>query len=116
MPTPTRANLLVAAHFAPRLDDPATRQEAVWAWNEVLYDQDIIDPNYSMEDARVLIDRAFVDPSFIADADLPTVRAMSTFLSRAERLCDGWLDQAAENGVAAALALRLGVLGQEATW
>lgn len=108
MSTASPSDLRMVADLAPQLDDPSTRREAVWLWNQALYDRGVIDPDYSMKATRLLVDRAFADPTLIASADLPTVRAMSTFLSRGERFCDGWLERAAENGVAAALARRLG--------
>jgi hypothetical protein len=110
---PTRADLLCIAGFAQDLQDPNTAHAAVGAWDDALYDHHVIDFGYSFDEARALIHRAGTDPSFIAGADLRTVRSMATFLSRAERFCDGRLDRAVESGLVLALTRRLGELAAE---
>ncbi len=110
---PTRAHLLRIAAFAEAFQDPHTAGAAVGAWDEALYDHHIIDFGYSFDEARALIHRAADEPSFIAGADLRTVRSMATFLSRAERFCDGRLDRAVESGLVLVLTRRLGELATE---
>lgn len=110
MTTPTRSDLRAVALFAARLEDPATRQDAAWSWNEELYDHNVIDPEYSPDTARSWLKSAAADGTFVASADLAQVRAMMTFLSRAERFCDGRIEKYANNGVIALLCRRMGEL------
>lgn len=107
---PTRTDLQAVALFAARLEDPATRQDAAWSWNVALYDHNVIDPDYSPDAARSWLKSAAAGGDFLASADLGQLRAMMTFLSRAERFCDGWIEEYANNGVIALLCRRIGEL------
>lgn len=110
MAIPTQTDLQAVASFATHLEDPSTQQAAAWSWNQALYDYNVIDPDYDMDEARSWLHSAAADSDFVATVDLRQVRAMMTFLSRAERFCDGWIEEYASNGVLALLCHRLGEL------
>ena len=113
MATPTHDDLWAVALFAARLENPATRQDAAWSWNQALYDHNIIDPDYSPDNARSWLRSVVADSTFVASIDLEQVRAMMTFLSRAERFCDGRIEKYANNGVIALLCRRVGELAAD---
>lgn len=113
--SPDSEDLLAIAWYADRLSDPATATEWIWRWDGALYEHRIIDHTYSglsLRNVNRLVTTCTHDLQLVPDADLGTVRAMATFLSRAERFCDGWLEKAASSGLAAALSQRLGVIAR----
>lgn len=112
-PQPTRTDLQAVASFSAYLEDPATRFDGAWSWNQALYDHNVIDYDYDRDSARRWLRCAATDRSFIESADLSRIRAMMTFMSRAERFCDGWIEQYTDNGVIAALCRRMGELADK---
>lgn len=110
---PMQSELQAVALFAAQLEDPATQQEAAWSWNDALYVHHVINPDYDIDAARSWLQSAAADSDFVASADLGKVRAMMTFLSRAERFCDGWIEEYANNGVIALLCRRMGELAAD---
>ena len=110
---PTTDDLLAVAAHAQGLADPATASDAVWSWNQDLYDHAVVDVDYDMDASKKRLLRGVKDRTLIASSNLEQIRGTMTFLSRAERFCDGWLEEYAKNGVIADLCARLGVLATD---
>lgn len=111
-PEITRDGLLAVSALAPELEGPDART-AIRTWNEALYELHIVPAPYDDIDWPTMLPVAD-DLTIIERASLDEVRAMMTFISRAERFAGGWLDWAADTGVAAALSKRLGELADDA--
>lgn len=108
---PTREDLLAVAAFAPALEGQDAHA-SIQEWNEALYEYRIAPVPYTGIHWLTMLQIAD-DLSLVECADLDRVRAMMTFISRAERFAGGWLDWAADTGVAAALSRRLGELAKQ---
>lgn len=89
--------------------------ETVGKWEQALYDHHIVDSESGHMAAENVefVNKAIENPDLLRDADLPRIRAVLTFLARAEYHTNGgWYEKAFATGMAQSATRRLGELGE----
>lgn len=84
-------------------------------WQQALYTRNIVDPqsDYLGRSNVAFVNQAIQDPTVLDRIGLPVLRAVLTFLVRAERHAEGgWFEPAFESGMAQTATQRLVEVGQ----